>query len=310
MARVAVLIDRAPRDPDWKGGAAWTLINALAESQHDVQVFTPLDPAAIESAHPRVQIARPAPSFGIATMVTWGRALAQYQPEIVHTFAPRPARFAGLTIWPYLEGLGPVLRHTRRIATVFEAADTDPGHAAARWLRGHARWTAFARDLTLATGYAGELDQLSLIDALPWSAPGSRADKDVFLIPAPVAEWIDADHGWRALRDLLRDHPARRARIVGGWGEVSLAARRDAWAALGEVADRVEMTEPWSLSEFLAAVGAGAEVWAELLAPTSWRARVAAVVQLGVEREARFAGGRSEETLNQLSRIYSSPGRW
>ena len=39
------------------------MIRALAESQHQVLVLTTLDPATIDVAHPRLTIARPAPSW-------------------------------------------------------------------------------------------------------------------------------------------------------------------------------------------------------------------------------------------------------
>ena len=303
MARVAVLIDRAPGDPDWKGGAAWTIINALSESQHDVQVFTPLNPDRLGVIHPRVNVARPAKNFALTTMVSWGRALAQYQPDVIHTFAPHSARFPKLTIWPYLEGLAPVLPRARRLVTLFDASDVSRDHVAARWVGGHARWSVFDPDLTLSDDHRHEFDRLNVDDVLPAPAPvpaDPTAETAPTLVPAPLSEWVDVDRAVANLASALRDDPNLRVRIIGGWGDTPPSERRRVWTTLGDLGARVHLGEALSLAEFVRDARAAQGLWTEALRPGSWRALVA----------ARVRAGRSGDTINQLSRIYSTAGRW
>ena len=301
MARVAVLIDRAPEDPDWKGGAAWALINAMAESQHDVQVFTPLDLEKLTPPHPRVALARPAGTFHVKTLLSWARALAQYQPNVLHTFAPaEQTAWARLSAWPYLDSLAPALSRTARVATVFEPADLSPARPAAGWLRGHARLTAFGPGFE--THYAGAVDVLAPGDVMPLPS-GADATGDEILIPAPVTEWADVPRALSALAHHLAQDPARRARVVGGWGEgVPLAERRRAWTFLSDFGARVRLGPALSLAEYAREQRAAPGVWTDALTAGSWRRIV--TEHLDPDRP------RSGEAINALSRIYSTGGRW
>lgn len=302
MARVAVLIDRPPGCPEWKGWAAWALINALAESQHELQVFTPLDPGQIGVTHARVGVARPASSFAVKTLPNWLRALVSFRPDVIHTFAPRATgQWPKLTCWPYLEGVSSLLPGARRIATVFDEGDLQT--PASSWLRSHRRWTSFDPAVAVTTDFAGRIDATSGAGLLPnvAAAPIDFDDGEI-LVPAPVDEWRDRALALAALGGFLLEDPSRRVRIVGGWGQLPLAERRETWIALKDFTARVHLGPPLSLPDFVRDVAHARGLWREPLKAGSWRARVSALVENETDP--------LEDAVNHLSRIYSATGGW
>ncbi|HMN69983.1 MAG TPA: hypothetical protein PKC28_15685, partial [Bdellovibrionales bacterium] len=144
MARVLVFVDRAPGDPEWKGAFAWDLIRGLAESQHQVLALTILDPSEVDISHPRLTIARPAPSWNVMFAPRFLRAVIGFRPEIVHSIGLRSARgFAPLTVWPILNSACVALPGMRRFSTFFDEKDLLEGDPASGWHRGSRRATAF-----------------------------------------------------------------------------------------------------------------------------------------------------------------------
>jgi hypothetical protein len=86
LARLAVFTDRLPNDPSWKGAYTWEIIRGLAESQHEVLVFTTHDPEQIPLTHPRLTVARPAPAFTVDSLPRWSQRVITLPPEFIQKF--------------------------------------------------------------------------------------------------------------------------------------------------------------------------------------------------------------------------------
>jgi hypothetical protein len=284
MARLAVLIDRPPRDSEWKGAVAWNIILSLAESQHEVLALTTCELGEIDIDHPRLNVARPAPSFGLQHLPKWLRAIFQFQPEVVHTFALRPVRGPrALTVWPMLEGGLSVLPRVRRFSTALSDSDLLP-------------FSTVSPPLELP------------IPSVESRAVTPSAPRSSVLIPAPVSEW----HGWQGgvlmLNEFLQSNRQLHVEILGGWGDLSLSERRTGWRLLEHVNQQVHMRDSLSFEEFVAAARSSGGLWLRGLRPTSWRALVAAhvVQEFGLPTWGDLADVRTGSTANFLSRLYSS----
>ena len=320
MARLAVLTDRLPDDPSWKGAYTWEIIRALSESQHEVVVFTPEDPERIAFTHPRLTVARPAPNWNAERLPRWAQALIQLRPEVIHTFALKPSTlWPALSVWPYLEALCKVLPGVVRVSTMFEPEDFK---SAAAWHAGAQRWTVFSQAHAAAARrvYAGpvevapfeslNLSRVSDPDPADLGAEIAPPEHGSVLVPAPISEWRDPRLGLYRLADHLQARPGLNAWINGGWGELSLNERRAGWQSLQPVAARVRLLEAQTLAGFVTRAATAGSLWLESLPLDSWRFLMSAQIgqQLGKERigESRLPLGPASSTANFLSRIYLS----
>lgn len=281
MARVAVILDRSPQDPEWKGAFAWDIVLALAESQHEVLALTPLDPASIEVAHPRLTVVRPAPGFELLHFAKWLRALLQFRPEILHTFALSPPR--ALNIWPLVEPALKAMPHIRRYSTALGEEDFTPFETVRPPLEFSP--VQSARAVTPAEGTAsGDL-----------------------IVPAPVDAWERPQVGLLMLADFLMNSPAVNAFIIGGWGGCTLSERREGWSHLSEVAARVHMLEPLNWRQFVQRLTSAKGLWLKALKANSWTALASAHVAapLGLPVWGESPHLHSGSSANFLSRLYS-----
>lgn len=312
MARVLVLTDRLPDDHDWKGAFTWKLILSLAESQHQVLVLTTADTEAIGITHPRLSIGRPAPSWTAQHLPKFLQGILMFRPEVVQTFALKPSKlWPAMTIWPYLNSALRVLPGVKRFSGYFEESDLSEKDPALIWHRGSHAGATFTPSLqrTLSDRFQLRSDVLPLDLELPRQREaGDRTG--AILVPAPVGEWSNPDHGLDELARFLRENPESKARIVGGWGELPLLSRREGWGHLLDVADRVKLLEPMALSEFIKEVQAASQVWMKPLGVQSWRHIVASLVAEGLGRKT--IGPRiilnQGSTANSLSRLFSQTG--
>lgn len=327
MARLAILTDRLPRDPSWKGAVVWQIIRHLAESQHEVAVFTTESPEQISFTHSRLTVARPAPSFGVERLPRFAQALISYRPEVIHTFAvKRSSLWPSLTLWPYLDAVCRVLPGVRRVTTMFEAEDFAATGAAELWYQGSDQWTVFSpSDESRARArFAGRievapLEEMAAISPVlgPSAVDVLEGDgfdtgfEDVFtLVPAPVSEWPDPRRGVERLAAYLLENAHAVAHINGGWGELTMSERRHNWSVLGEAAARVRLLEPLDLERACERVRAARTVWTTGLAPDSWRhllsqrlAEAAGKELIGAAPVHALPQG---STANFLSRLYVS----
>lgn len=312
MARVLVLTDRLPSDHDWKGAFTWKLILSLAESQHQVLVLTTAETEAIGITHPRLSIGRPAPSWAAQHLPKFLQGILMFRPEVVQTFAMRPSKlWPALTIWPYLNSALRVLPGVKRFSGYFEETDISEKDPALTWHRGSHAGATFTPSLqrTLSERFQLRSDVLPLDLELPREREVAGTS-GALLVPAPVGEWSDPDHGLDELARFLRENSELKARIVGGWGELPLLSRREGWGHLLDVADRVKLLEPMALPEFIKEVQSAAQIWMKPLTAHSWRHIVASLAAEGLGRQV--AGPRiilnQGSTANSLSRLFSQTG--
>lgn len=312
MARLAVLTDRLPGDRDLKGAYAWEIIRALAESQHEVTVFTTHDPERIDVSHPRLNVARPANAFTVDKMPRWTQALLTCRPEVIHTFAPA-ARTAWpkFTVWPYLDAVCRVLPGMKRVSTMFDAQDfaaTNPAHA---WHLGSDTWTLFApaQESAARSVFQGRIEVVPLDEPLALERD-EDGERGFTFVPAPVSEWARPLASLARLAQYLRENPGTNVVVNGGWGDLPLSQRRQGWALMMDVATRVRLLESLPLARFHAHVARAASVWVEGLDPRSWRRLVS-------ERTAQNLGKPligsplatpelDGSTVNFISRLYLS----
>lgn len=280
MARLVTICDRAPGDTEWKGAVVWKTILGLAESQHEVLALTPLDPATVDVSHPRLTIVQPAESFSFLRLGRWLRAVFQYQPEIVHTFALRgPERFGA---WPVLAQTLMAFPGVQRYSTVFAEEDYAP----------------FAR---ISAPF----------DAAEFSVGGDASvvgDAPYVLIPAPVSEWGKPMLDLLLLGDYLEHNPGVDAKIVGGWGDFGLRDRREGWQHFGPLSGRIHMLPDLQFSTFVELARGSRALWLRALRGNSWRAyvssHVAEVLRLPTIGTTPLLNSGS--AANFLSRLYSN----
>ncbi len=310
MARVLVLTDRHPLDPDWKGAIAWKLILSLSESQHQVLVLTTQDPESIMITHPRLTIASPAKTWDARQFPKFLQGILLFRPEIIHTFAVRPSRlWKGLSIWPYLNGGLKVLPGHQRFSTVFEAKDLPERDPSWSWHLGSKRTLVFSEDHKKTFEAYNRVTEVSPLEIeIPTTgAFKEEATEPFVLIPAPVGEWSHPQRDLLMLSRFLEDHPSLHARINGGWGDFPASSRRIAWAKLMGVADRLHMLEPLSLPEFIRMARASDTLWCEPIEKESWRGLL--VAQLSAVLNVPTRGSRpalpTGSTANFLSRLFA-----
>lgn len=316
MAKVAVLTDRLPNDPSWKGAYTWEIIRQLAESQHEVRVFMTDDPDQIPFTHSRLTLARPAWSFGAERLPKWAQALIAFQPNVIHTFALKPSSaWPSLTVWPYLDAVCKVLPGAvKRVATLFDSEDFSPSHPAKVWYDGSYGWTVFSAEAEVRARrvFNGRVDCVPLEDLVPAGSEDfeSFEERGYTFIPAPVSEWTHRQHGLLQLADHLTRHPDTTAQINGGWGDLPLSERRRGWATLSEVSSRVRLLEPQSLERFTARARAASRIWIEGVPHDSWRFLISVKLAQFLSKELVGEGTASPlvsgSTANSLSRLYLS----
>ena len=312
MARLAILIDRLPEDPSWKGAYLWQVVRALADSQHDVTVFTTEDPERVGITHARLTVARPASHFGVDKMGRWTQALLTLRPHIIHTFALNPTpRWPTLSVWPYLDSVCRLLPEVRRVSTFFDRSDLRPRSPEWKWHLGSHAWTVFSPTLaaTASTLFSGPIDIAPVEDLAETPHQVASAIDPYLFVAAPVSEWRDRESGLSLLTEFLSKHKDLVAHINGGWGELSLNERRRGWQSLNSVSTRVRLLAPQSLASFAEKVAGASRLWLEGVAADSWRYQVSTQMAQALGKEligAREAGlGLANgSTANFLSRLY------
>lgn len=319
MARLAVLTDRLPSDTDWKGAHIWRLILALAESHHEVTVFTPLDPALIDCEHPRLNIARPADSWRLDRLLPWLQALMSFKPEVIHTFAPRPnSTWPTLTIWPYLNSAFQMLPDVQRVCTLFEAADLTEARAAGPWLKGAHRWTLFSQShrAALGTTFRGDIEiapienhwpALSSIDDAKNLNQTGEGERHI-LIPAPVSTWRQPAVDLCLLADFLQHNKEVNVEILGGWGAMTSAQKREGWEILSSVTHQIRLSPLTDFTGLQKKIAEADAIWLRTLAPETWVCFVSQ--QLAEQYQKPVYGVKMQltggSTANFMSRLYTN----
>lgn len=310
MARVLILTDRHPLDPDWKGAVAWKLILSLSESQHQVLVLTTQDPETISITHPRLTIARPAKTWDARQLPKFLQGILLFRPEVIHTFALKPTRlWKSLSLWPYLHAACRVLPGVQRFSTVFEAGDLPEDDPSWPWHIGSHRTVVFSNEDKRAL--EGQLTRGTEVSPLEIEALAEFDEPDdstpYILIPAPVDEWGHPQRDLLILAKYLQENPGVHARVAGGWGDWPTSSRRIAWSKIMDVADRLHMLEPLDFQTLLRTARAARVIWCEPLVKDSWRGLLAA--QVAQALNVPLTGGRPAlahgSTANFLSRLFA-----
>lgn len=318
MARVTVLTDRLPDDRSWKGPCGWEIIRSLAESQHDVTVYTTENPECINVTHPRLNIARPAKSWSVDKLPKWTQAILVSQPEILHTFALKPSSmWQAASVWPYLDAFCKVLPNLYRVSTMFERHDFSIPSPSAPWHMGSQVWTVFSSgdDSEAHQFFQGRVDLVPL-DRFNWDfestddpfAGESRETTQALLVPAAVSEWNDRARALARLADFLLQNSEVTAHINGGWGDLSLRERREGWEILMPVADRVRLLQAQSLSRFTDELKKASVIWTEGLSHDTWRVLLVSHLARAMGKETIGPSPHvlaEGSTANFLSRLYT-----
>lgn len=309
MARVLVLTDRHPLDPDWKGAVAWKLILALSEAQHQVLVLTTLNPDSISITHPRLTIARPAKTWDARQLPKFLQGILLFKPEVIHTFALKPSRlWKTLTVWPYLHGACRVLPGLKRYSTVFETGDLPEGDPSWAWHLGSRRTVVFSEEQKRSLE---NLNRSAEVSPLELEAPAgiktAPPEDPYVLVPAPVGEWTHPQRDLLLLTRYLEDHPGTHARVAGGWGDWPASSRRIAWSKMMAIAPRLHLLEPLTLPQLMSEAAGAETLWCEPLDPDSWRGLLAAELARALNVPKR--GGRPAlppgSSTNFLSRLFA-----
>jgi hypothetical protein len=308
MARLLVLTDRIPEDPDWKGALAWQIIQSLAEAQHEVLVATP-HAGEIDITHPRLQVTSPIKSWRVDQMPKLAKLILTHQPRIVHTFALRPSSmWPALSLWPYLNALCQTLR-IRRYTTLFEAEDWSPTQSHFVWHRQADGLTVFREQ---------DREKLKQVitgpsEIMPLELAGVRSESTghAVIVPAPVDQWSDPERGLSHLAQYLLSRPNHSLRIIGGFGDWPASKRREGWKILEPVTARVSLTEPVSLTTLMREMEESALVWLEVLPRESWKFLISIQLARQLGREVYLSspvepGAISGSSANRLSRLYVS----
>jgi hypothetical protein len=269
-------------------------------------VFTTEDPEKISVVHPRLTVARPAPSWGVERLPRFAQALIQFRPEVIHTFALKPTRlWPKLTLWPYLEALCQVLPGVRRVSTFFDAED----FTALDWHRAADRWTVFstAASEIARAHFAGPIEHVPVDEVLATESSAHEGERGFLFVPAPVSEWPEPEVQLLRLAETLHRNPEMKAWINGGWGDWGTSQRRQGWQRLSSVRERVRLIEAQSLSGLVERTRACSALWMESMRPESWRALLTSRLAQQFGRE--LIGGeapvlRAGSTANSLSRLY------
>ncbi len=310
MARVLVLTDRHPLDPDCKGAVAWNLILSLSESQHQVLVLTTQDPETIPITHPRLTIARPANSWHARHLPKFLQGILFFQPEVIHTFSLKPSRlWQGLTLWPYLHAACRILPGVRRFSTIFESTDLPAGEPSWSWHLGSARTVVFSPEHKRAL--EGQLKNGAEVSPLEIEASTEYEDEErparYVLVPAPVSEWQNPQRDLLLLARHLTENPGLHAHVAGGWGDWPASSRRIAWSKMMPIADRLHMLDPLNLTQLMREARRSEGLWCNPLVKDSWADLLAAQIAVGLNLNVH--GGRPAlahgSTANFLSRLFA-----
>ncbi len=310
MARLLVLTDRAPNDPDWKGALTWQIILSLAESQHEVLVATPLPLESIELTHPRLTVTRPLNSWRVDQIGKLGRILITYQPEIIHTFALKTERlWPSLTVWPYAAAICKAMPRLRRFSTLFDDDDLQENDANVQWHKDSTAITVFSENHRLRVERA--LDRPTQILPLEFElGKDSLPAGPVCLIPAPVSEWLNPLQSLLRFAKFAAGNPELSFKVIGGWGQWTGRERKEGWRLIGEVGHRVSMLEPLNFDDFRELLLGASSVWLEALDPYAWKFQLAAHLSHELNKKLYYPGSRptsleTGSTANSLSRLYS-----
>lgn len=317
MARLLVFADRAPGDVEWKGDLVWSTILSLAEAHHEVLAVTPIDLNLLEGiSHPRLNLARPAPSFAARFLGRWLRAVLQFQPEIVHSFSlrsdsavqPGSGLMAGLidriSAWPALVQALNAFPRVQRWSTVFDERDFAPFPTVRAPLELEGVLKGRRTDsLKLAPQSDGSLEEPTQTRCPDLPFP------DFIVVPAPVSEWARPQVDLLMLADFLENNSEVGACIVGGWGDFGLRERRDGWESLGSLSARVHLLPELDLLGLSSVARQSRGIWLRALAPSAWRTLVS--FQLAELLALPIHGSPSRplpsgSSANFLSRLYSN----
>lgn len=301
MARLLVFADRGPRDMEWKGDLVWSTILSLAEAHHEVLAVTPLNLTLLEGiSHPRLTLAQPAPSFSVRYLGRWLRAVLQFQPEILHSFAlqseptvhPGAGLVAGLldrlSSWPAIVQALNAFPRVQRWSTIFDERDFAP-------------FPTVRPPLELG----------SLIDTPADDEPGLGPFpfEDFVLIPAPISEWSRPQVDLLMLADFLENNSDMGACIVGGWGDLRLSERREGWELLGALSARVHLLPEVDLLGLSSIARRSRGLWLRPLASGAWRTLVSHQLAESLALPTHGSPSRplpSGSSANFLSRLYSN----
>ncbi len=272
MIRVLALVDRLPSDPDWKGGVIWDNLMTLAQSEYEVLVVGPELASRVELKHPNLKVASPIKSWRADQFLALARLMFNYQPDVVHVFAPRPPTYSLMPqLWPLLTSFCMAQVRVQKFFTGFDSADHFP--SLLTWIN---RTPHFATSLSLA------------------AEAGPCRDLEI-LLPSPISEWTRPLDGLAWLADQLCLAPSAVAGILGGWGNSSSELRRQGWLELKTCANRVRFLPDLGLAQALKWLNPSGHVATQWMNKDDMRLKV-----LEALPEIEFAA------LNDLSRLYSS----
>jgi len=324
VARVLVLTDLSADDQSWKGPVAWQIILSLVQSQHEVRVLMPRSNQEIPFTHPLLTVVQPVTSWRLDQLPSLLRAVIQFRPDILQTFAPMASQtWPAMTVWPFLTRMAQLTPRLRRVSTLFDEHDCRLKDGSYEWHRSADVITLFSQRhqarLESRIHRATHLlplelpsPHVQLTSTAREVGPTAEAESTPrrVLVPAPVSEWRFHSTGLEMLVAFQQRHPECETYVLGGWGSWTPHERKIGWKILEPIGSRVHLVEDLRWSAFRQELSKADTVWMETLSQESWRYLL--TLHLARQENRRLflpsewtpslTGG---STANFLSRLYA-----
>ncbi len=254
MARLAFFTERLPSSDRALSveitGFSYDLMTSLADQQHDVRVFsTYRETDTLPISHARLQIVRPFRSWSWLEIPRLIPILLDFQPEILHFIQPKKEAFSGLTnAMTALPSLAPLIGKPRivvslydvrkselqrsknllQVADVIVVANHQQADEVSQWLVLNKKVDQSALPLIEVVTLPGPeiFDSSIEIESMPGLDQLKTRAQNLILVPGDLDQQCDLASVGSTLNQLLTTSPDVGLIFGGGWGEVSLQARR------------------------------------------------------------------------------------
>lgn len=293
MARIAFFTESLPPNGDVIGRFAWDLIQALAEQEHEIRVFsTYREGEELPESHPRIEIVRPFRKWSLLELPKAVPLLLAFKPDVLHLIQPHQEALSGFSnAMEIVPALRSVIGNPAMIASFF---DLD-----SKSLRRHRLLLKSIRALTVSNQTQNDLitahfdaigsppeiavvpmgfgitplrqsteNEIIVFDSVDLDSIHALKAKfpKLIVVAGPVESHSDPECTFRAIASALKFDPQAAAVILDGWGRLPVRARHACEEIIygSGVANRVLLTGPLDESTQIECISAASCV---LVAP-------------------------------------------